>query len=218
MIYIFEDRESRRVLNQDVVNKHIEVICFAKFDIDSDQDLNNFIVDNFCDADCLIFHKSYTFKDKNVDLPQIQAYMLKNGVKFCVYSGGIENGSISKDGIANVNANVMYDNLEHFINHYKDSNEMILDVLLWGERYRLSQLMSLQYELFNQFFTSNDLSEIIASEDLDEILVDTHSKFEEYGFDIPQLLDKLRNMKSDLTWNEYFNLLSIEIQKIEQTL
>lgn len=218
MIYIFEDRDSRRILNQDVVNRHTDVICFAKFDIDTDLDLSDFIVDNFCDADCLIFHKSYTFKDKNVNLPLIQDYMLKNGVKFCVYSGGIEHGSVSKDGVTHVNANVMYDNLEHFINHYNDSNEVILEILLWGERYQLNQLMTLQYELFNQFFISNDLDAIISSGDFDEILDDTCSKFEEYGFDIPQILDKLKNMTTRHSWNEFFNILSMEIHKMELTL
>lgn len=218
MIYIFEDRDSRRVQNQDVVKEHSDVICFAKFDIDTDQDLSDFIVENFCDADCLIFHKSYTFKDKNVILPMVQSYMLKNGVKFCVYSGGIEHGSISKDGVALVNANVMYDNLVHFINYYKDSKDVILEILLWGKRYRLNQLMSMQYELFNQYFISNDLGTNIPPEDFDDILDDTCSKFEEYGFDDPPMLDKLKNKTSSLTWNEFFNRLSLEIQKIELTL
>ena len=218
MIYIFEDRDSRRAQNQDVVKEHSDVICFAKFDIDTDQDLSDFIVDNFYDADCLIFHKSYTFKDKNVNLPLVQSYMLKNGVKFCVYSGGIEHGSISQDGVTLVNANVMYDNLAHFIKYYKDSNEIILEILLWGERFRLSQLMSMQYELFNQYFISNDLDAIIPSEDLDEILDDIFSKFEEYGFDVPPMLDKLKNRTSSLTWDEFFNILSSGIHKIELTL
>lgn len=206
------------VQNQDVVKEHSDVICFAKFDIDTHQDLSDFIVENFCDADCLIFHKSYTFKDKNVNLALVQSYMLKNGVKFCVYSGGIEHGSISQDGVALVNANVMYNNLEHFINSYKDSNEVILEILLWGERYRLSQLMSIQYELFNQYFLLNDLDAIISSEDLDEILDDTCSKFEEYGFNIPLLLEKLNDRTSSMTWNEFFNMLSSGIHKIELTL
>lgn len=218
MIYIFEDRDSRRVQNQDVVKEHNDVICFAKFDIDTDQDLSDFIIDNFCDADCLIFHKSYTFKNKNVNLQLVQSYMLRNGVKFCVYSGGIEHGSISQDGVTLVNANVMYDNLTHFINYYKDSNETILEILLWGERYRLSQLTSMQYELFNQYFTSNDLDAIIPSEDIDEILDDTFSKFEEYEFDATPMLDKLKNRTSSLTWNEFFNMLSSGIHKIELTL
>ena len=218
MIYIFEDREPRKVQNLDVVKEHSDVICFAKFDIDTDEDLSNFIIEKFCDADCLIFHKSYTFKDKNVILPMIQSYMLKNGVKFCVYSGGIEHSSINKDGVALVNANVMYDNLLHFINYYKDSNEIILEILLWGERYRLNQLMSMQYELFNQYFVSNDLGTIIPSEELDEILDDSSSKFEEYGFDVPPILDKLKNRTSGLTWNEFFNMISLGIHKIELTL
>ena len=218
MIYIFEDRGSRMVQNQDVVKEHSDVICFAKFDIDTDQDLSDFIVENFYDADCLIFHKSYTFKDKNVNLPLVQSYMLKNGVKFCVYSGGIEHGSISQDGVTLVNANVMYDNLAHFINYYKDANEIILEILLWGERFRLSQLMSMQYELFNQYFISNDLDAIIPSEDLDEILDDIFCKFEEYGFDVTPMLDKLKNRTSSLTWNEIFNILSSGIHKIELTL
>ena len=57
MIYIFEDRDSRREQNQDVVKENSDVICFAKFDIDTDQDLSDFIVENFYDAECLIFHK-----------------------------------------------------------------------------------------------------------------------------------------------------------------
>lgn len=218
MIYIFEDRDSRRVQNQDVVKDHGDVICFAKFDIDAEEDLSNFIIENFCDADCLIFHKSYAFKDKNVILPMVQSYMLKNGIKFCVYSGGIEHGSISKDGVALVNANVMYENLVHFINYYKHSNEVILEILLWGERYRLNQLMSMQYELFDQYFISNDLGAIIPSEELDEILDDTSSKFEEYVFDVPQMLDNLKNRTTSLTWNEFFNILSLGIHKIELTL
>lgn len=218
MIYIFEDRDSRRVQNQDIVKEHSDVICFAKFDIDTDQDLSDFIVENFYDAECLIFHKSYTFKDKNVNLPLVQSYMLKNSVKFCIYSGGIEHGSISQDGVALVNANVMYNNLEYFINSYKDSNEVILEILLWGERYRLSQLMSMQYELFNQYFLLNDLDAIIPFEDLDEILDDTCSKFEEYGFSIPLLLEKINDRTSSQTWNEFFNMISSGIHKIEQTL
>ena len=144
--------------------------------------------------------------------------MLKNGVKFCVYSGGIEHGSISQDGVTLVNANVMYDNLEHFINSYKDSNEVILEILLWGEKYRLSQLISMQYELFNQYFISNDLDVFIPSADLDEILDDTFSKFEEYGFDAPPMLDKLKDRTYSLTWNEFFDMLSTEIHIIELTL
>jgi hypothetical protein len=200
------------------VKKHSDVICFAKFDIDTDQDLSDFIVEKFCDADCLIFHKSYTFKDKNVNLPLVQSYMLKNGVKFCVYSGGIEHGSISQDGVTLVNANVMYDNLAHFINYYKDSNETILEILLWGERYRLNQLLSMQYELFNQYFISNDLGAIIPSEDIDDILYDTISKFKEYEFDVIPMPDKRKNEMSNLTWNEFFNMLSSGIHKIELTL
>lgn len=219
MIYIFEDRASRKELHQKVMDDYRDVVSFAKFDIDEGQDLSDFIIENFCEADCILFHKSYVFKNKQVNIPVVQRYMLQNGVKFCIYSGGIERGSINSDGIAWINANVMYDNISIFVEQYKRTNEISFEVLLWGERNRLNQLISLQYDLFEQFFTNNSFDDYIIYDDLEGVCDDIQNKFEEYGFDISEMLDNILSVSDRrLTWRELYDMLHYEISKIERIL
>lgn len=107
MIYIFEDRSERRLMHQELIEEYKEKICFAKFGIDEGMNLEDYIIDNFIDAEIIIFHKSYSFKSKTVSLDEIRKKM--PNVQFVIFSGGTEYGGIYENGnMVTINADVMY--------------------------------------------------------------------------------------------------------------
>lgn len=204
MIYIFEDRAKRRTMHQELVDAYKDKICFAKFDIDEGMNLEDYIIENFIDAEVIIFHKSYSFKSKNVNLEEIIKKM--PGVRFVIFSGGNEHGGISEDGnIVTINADVMYGNLETFLKSYTNENDINLDILLWGEKYNLNKMLSLQSMLFDNFFINANLQE---QADIEEILDHIPILFEVYNDTIQgRLISAIEPYKeTGITWG---NLLQI---------
>lgn len=215
MIYIFEDRTERRLLHQELVNTYKEKICFAKFGIDEGMNLEDYIIENFFDAEIIIFHKSYSFKSKTVNLDEIRKKMPK--VRFVIFSGGIEYGKISEDGnTITINADVMYGNLEIFIKSYNNGMDVNFEVLVWGEQYQLNQLLSFQDRIFREFFISSNLQTQIDRNEIEDVIEEISLLGEEYNVSINECLvsEITPFIETGLTWGNLLqiihNLLNIQ--------
>lgn len=178
MIYIFEDRTERKSLHQDKINKYPDRICFATFDIVENQSLTDYISSNLTDADCIILHKSYTFPNKVDPLKILNEFNKISSIKTVLFSGGNENGVISSNGNhCLVNADIMYDNLSLFLEHYISTNEISFERLIWGSNSQLSKKISLKYDIWTMSinddmdrpFIYRDLSLPFDKEDIDII-------------------------------------------------
>lgn len=209
MIYIFEDRAEREAINKDVVDRYPDKICFAKFNIDEQQELEQFIIDHFHDAECILFHKSYSFLDKDVNLSKVQQKLVVDyGVKFIVFSGGTERSSIADNGVININADVMYSNLGLFLETYRLTGNRIYEILLWGEKYRLSQLLAKQVVIHYDNFLDCDLDEIIDLDEAEDIIENIESE----GFDLnDHLQDAAQSDREQLTWDDVRRLIQFQI-------
>lgn len=217
MIYIFEDRAERKRQHQEIVTRYQGKICFAKFDIDEDMNLEDYIINNFLDAKIIIFHKSYSFKSKTVNLEEIKKKMKMNRIRFVVFSGGIENGSINSDGnVEAINADVMYNNLEVFLKFYEEDKEINFEPLVWGEHYKLNQQLSLQDKLFREYFITTDLHAKIDNDDLRDILEDIFSMCEEYRVEIKEHLtsESKRIGENCLTWGDLLHIILTKISTL----
>lgn len=204
MIYLFEDRPERRLLHQDIIDRHKCIICFAKFDIDEGMILTDYIAKNFYDAEIMIIHKSYSFKSKSVNIDAIKKEM--PDVKIVVFSGGTENGSIENDGNSvTINADVMYNNLEIFLKYITSKQEINFGPLVWGERFPQNRLVSFQHKLFREYFVNVDLDERIEDNDkgidIDSLLDVIISYCDQYGVGIQdELFEEIMSRNIGLTW------------------
>ncbi|MDE7159429.1 MAG: hypothetical protein K2O24_01090 [Muribaculaceae bacterium] len=180
MIYIFEDRRPRAEENQDILGRYKDVAEFTMFDIDPDRDPEDYIIDKFVDADCVLLHKSYSFKHQEVNITKITDQLINANVKVGIYSGGIEKSYVDNRGVATLNAGVMYSNLEFFLKHYRDNGEILMELLVWGNRSALNRLLSTQVKIFLNYFVEGDLSQPL--EDMD-IVEDICDGFDEAGYE-----------------------------------
>lgn len=210
MIYVFEDRSERKHQHQDIIDKYKSVISFAKFDIDDGMNLVDYINKNFLNAEIMIFHKSYSFKSNIVSIDAIKKEM--PNVRFVVFSGGIENGTIDRDKhLVTINADVMYNNLEIFLKYLTNRKEINFEPLIWGEFYLQNRIVSLQNRLFREYFINADLDKRIEDNDkgsgIDDLLDMITLYCEDYGIDIyDELKEAIILEENSLTWG---NLLRI---------
>ena len=215
MIYIFEDRPERRLQQQSMMDKHKGIIRFAKFDIDEGMNLANYIHNNFPNAEIIIIHKSYAFKGNSVNIDAIKKNM--PGVRFVVFSGGIENGTISNDGNAlTINADIMYNNIEIFLKYLTDKNEINFEPMVWGERYQQNRLVSLQNKLFREYFTNADLDKRIEDGDTQMDIYDLLDVIitycEDHRIDIQdELVTEVESKGEGITWRDLLQIIQKQI-------
>lgn len=211
MIYIFEDRHERKNTNLELVNSYNDNIQFAQFDIESHQELRDFVTDKFEDAECVIFHKSYSIPSNRNDIKLsdiLAAFKEKCHSKIIIFSGGTEGGSLNEDGDTLVNADVMYSNLELFLRSLKMSGHPTYEILIWGENHRLSQRLSNQMEVHINEFMEKDLTQVIDSDELEDLIIDIATN----GFDIEEEVAlKLNSSKENITLNDIRKIVQNQI-------
>ena len=211
MIYIFEDRPERRLQHQDIMDKYKSIISFAKFDIDEGMNLADYIYKNFLDAEIMIIHKSYAFKSNTVNIDAIKKIM--PDVKFVVFSGGTDNGTIVGDGNSvTINADVMYNNLEIFLKYLTNKKEINFEPLVWGECYLQNRLVSLQNRLFLKYFINADLDKRIEDNDkgigIDDLLDVITLYCEDYGVGMQdKLIEDIKSEENGLTWGDLLRII-----------
>lgn len=172
MIYIFDDRARRRELYSKTLNRYSALI---KPDILNLIDTGNFdesLIEKYGDAYLIILHTSYRIKGGEIKSEEIRDYFLRNGLHVVTFSGGAEMNDVShkeKGTLYNMNAERMYGNLEIFLKDYELKGEPNIELLLWGEQYRLNQLLSFQWILGIQFININ-LDEPITEDEADNLI------------------------------------------------
>lgn len=207
MIYIFEDRLTRKEEHDALVNEFPDLLSFAKFDIDSDQNPEDYIIEKFDDAECVLFHKSYTFRNQSVDISKIQKSFLEDlGIKFCLFSGGTDSSNYH-DGFLSINADVMYNNMRDFLEDIHRNKRILIDVLQWGKQYKLNRALSVQSQIHSKYFTSVDLNTPFNKNDFEDIDEDLMS----IGIDINSSYERYLSHNDSPTWMDIMNLIQEEI-------
>ncbi len=208
MIYIFEDRYERRSNNQKIVSTFPGKIEFAKFDIDPEQDLSEFIINRFHDAECIMLHKSYVFKNKDVNIEKVVSILSKEyGVHCVIFSGGTEKGKITLDGNVIINADVMYKNLEEFMNHHSHQGVIEFAKLLWGKNYKLNSLLEIQYKITLKM-VDDDLSSLLDRDFLIDLIDDLNLD----NWNITEKIDRLGGV---ISGNQLLNIIDSEIYQLK---
>lgn len=218
MIYLFEDRIGR--MNQ-YLKENINSNDFKIALVDCEKkDLFNYLNTNFYDANAILFHSSYTFKDDNITNEDVKKYFSDKKIPFIYFSGGLNNNIFIENGIVNgnVNSGDMYNNLLIFIEEFKTKSKINVPLLVHGEKYLLNSLLELQ-SIVSLYLFNKQCDFLLASNDYNEIidLVEARIKEDELKNDKSKLLDflnkQLTKLDKQLTKVDKQTLL-LQIQKM----
>lgn len=169
MIYLFEDRKGR--MEQ---YKKGEIDCSilkeAIFDC-TNENIEAYIENNFKNADCILFHRSYNFPDRKITSDLVKHIFINKQIPFVYFSGGLYNNVLLENHtyIGNVDSGDMYNNLELFLTNYSELNSPNIPLLVYGQGYLLNSLLELQNKICKKLFMYKD-EQILNSDDLEEIL------------------------------------------------
>ncbi len=158
MIYLFEDRESRKKeLLSD--NGTYPLICQKPFDCASSEIIDTFILDNYSDAKVVLLHKSYGFKENSNITPDLvkEKFSKLLNIPVVLFSGG-SNSNLVDEGdkiSAEINSGVMYRNFRAFHDAYAKTGIPNLAILVFGVDYKRNQLLRMQDKLYRYFFDRN---------------------------------------------------------------
>lgn len=169
MIYIFEDRKGR--MNQYYNSKFdTEILKEGIFDCFKDE-MNLYINNNFQHADAVLFHKSYTFSNTGISSDDVKNLFFEKKIPFVYFSGGLKNSIILLDGInnGNVNSGDMYNNLSQFLDDYKQTGNVNIPLLIFGNKYLINSLLHMQF-IVNSYFIDREMSSILTETDCDFLI------------------------------------------------
>ena len=172
MIYLFDDRKGRRDLYAKSLNRFSKIIKPEILKLNSEGNFDDSIIENYGDAKLIILHSSYLIKGSKIKSDEIRDYFLKNGLDVVTFSGGTDNSSIinqERGTLYNINAERMYENLEFFLKDYELNDVLNFELLMWGNQYRLNQLLAFQYKL-GSLFINDKLNEPISNHDADDLI------------------------------------------------
>lgn len=212
MIYLFEDRIGRKQRFLGDNNSH-PLICHKPFDCSSADMIAVYIKNNYYDAKAVLLHKSYTLGKKDFTIENIKnGFKTVLGIPVVLFSGG-SNSSIIKEGdvvTAEINSGVMYQNLMLFAYTYQNTGEICIPILVYGEYYRINQLLEMQARM-NDFLFDRHETDIIKQSDirqLNKIMDD----ITESG--LATDIDTLKNWIKDKGETLRVNLLKQAVQKL----
>jgi hypothetical protein len=174
MIYLFEDRKGRM---QQYFNKALDTRLVEEKIFDcSAESIESYMIENFKDAECIIFHKSYSFPQDGITNNDVKQAFVNRKVPFVFFSGELKNNLLLENGIytGTVNSGVMYNNLDRFIETYKKERKINIPLLVFGENYLLNSLLNLQYKINNMLFMKSKedtLDEELLEEIKDEVIL-----------------------------------------------
>lgn len=186
MIYIFDDNKHGQL----AVNYRINYVEFFKNNTlvikHISEHSENEISELIKYSKCVLIHHSFP---NDIETERVKAVCKENNIPLVVFSNqytGTVFAQESKNYIAQIKKDRMYFNLSHFVEHYKSSGEVRLDILALGKNYeaekaliilnRLSLFLFKKYSNFDYYrnFESNsnewkDLKELhyFASPEID---------------------------------------------------
>ena len=181
MIYLLEDRIDRKNQFLDDSDKY-PLLCQKAFECSSERDIEIYIKENYSDAQVVLLHKSYVFKDKSSITPELvkEKFQILFKVPVILFSGGSNSNLIKENGLitAEINSGVMYKNLPLFHHTYQESGFVNIPELVYGENYKMNQLLEMQAKINNYFFDrkgSDTLNDSIVEDikDITDAITDT---------------------------------------------
>lgn len=168
MIYLFEDRKGRMLqyISEGINNP---VLKEAIFDC-SDENIDQYIDDNFKDATCILFHKSYNFPNRRITIDLVKESFLKKKTPFVYFSGGLKNNFLIDKQVytGNVDSGDMYNNLSLFLEEKNKNASINIPLIIYGKRYLLNSLLELQNRIIKYLFEKSD-NQTLNNDDLEEI-------------------------------------------------
>lgn len=223
MIYIFDDRSERCKSNMPTIEKYSNIIKLSQINIDSSKSLNEYILNTYYDATCIIFHRSYVFKSNEITLNSIKTIVLEElNIPFVCFSGGIEHGNIHNNKDIEINAEIMYSNLDSFLKHHQthsDISNFNAEILLWGDNYKLNQLLNIQNIIAEEYFLTVNIEDTI--EDLEivkrKIIRLLEKSFPNIMKSIIKGIEDIQTKQRNIRWIDFRGILqeNINREKIE---
>ena len=214
MIYIFDDRRQRRSDNEEKLSQFSDVVKFVQLKLTPGKSVEESLIDSLNSPECIMFHKSYVFTEKEVSYETVRETLGSYEVPVIIFSGGTEfsnKGTTQTD----INAEVMYQNLPLFIRDYKEKGKINIDVLLWGEKHRLNALLEIQNEIAKKYYIEMDLEEIIQDTDKIKIERDLNKLCPKVDRSLGEnIIDEIAKTDS-LTWGELMDIVDNNIKKFK---
>ena len=141
MIYLFEDKEGRMAL---YLKEGVDSSLLTRAIMNCKRDeINQYIDDNFSDAEAVLFHVSYSFPQPGVTNDAVRNAFLSKGVPFVFFSGGSKNSLSTLKGIptADIYSKDMYSHLPGFLEEFKATGIVNIPLLVYGKNYILNSLL-----------------------------------------------------------------------------
>ena len=129
-----------------------------------------------------------------------------------IFSGGTEGGN-KGDSEININADVMYENLPYFLEDFKENEQINIDILLWGKRYKLNAILELQNKLAESFFIKNNLDENI--EVIDKVKRTVKHLCEKTNKELGEVIINEIDNSNQLTWGELLCIVDHNLKNLK---
>ena len=212
MIYIFDDRAQRRKDNEEILRKFSDIVTFDTVNLIPGKSADECIFDSIENAECIIFHKSYALDDESVTFETIRQLFTSLSVPIVIFSGGTEGSNKSANEF-NMNADLMYHNLQFFLEKRKENGVINIDTLLWGKKYRLNALLKFQNTLSKEYLINNDPD--TALDDLEKIKRFIINSCREIHRDLANSIISDIGANNQITWQELAIIIDNNIHKFE---
>lgn len=212
MIYIFDDRAQRRKDNEVMLRKFSDIVTFDTVNLIPGKSSDECIFDSIENAECIIFHKSYALDDESVTFETIRQLFTSLSVPIVIFSGGTEGSNKSANEF-NMNADLMYQNLQFFLEKRKENGVINIDTLLWGKKYRLNALLKFQNTLSKEYLINNDPD--TALDDLEKIKRFIINSCREIHRDLANSIISDIGANNQITWQELAIIIDNNIHKFE---
>ena len=199
MIYLFEDRKDRMKESFDI-EKYSNLITDGVF-VSGNPEI---FFKDISDAEVIILHKSYAFTG-NFTVDVFKNWCKESHKLLVIFSGGLTNGIVN-NYYAESNSGDLYQNLPEFLNYYSKNRAINLPLLIFGNKYLLSQVKHFQIEYLTQLlnpnyiFDEDDFEGILTADELKEdktvlfkFLSETHLGSEVINSQIQKFVDKYAN-------------------------
>lgn len=209
MIYIYDDRNTRRNDNAERLKNFSDIVVFKTIYLIPGKQVEEIITESIENPECIIFHKSYAFEDNNVSFETVRDWFTDLGIPVVIFSGGTE-GCSNGNSIININADLMYNNLPLFLEDFRSNGKMNIDVLLWGERHLLNAMLQFQSKFAIEYFIENSLDDNIDNiVGIKRTITQRCHNLKSFGESLISEIDKY----SQISWGELANIIDSNIKK-----
>ncbi|GIQ57112.1 hypothetical protein Flavo103_02480 [Flavobacterium collinsii] len=154
MIYLIDDKKIRQTDNGwpiEKLNSFKNVLAVIHLANELNDEIKKEI---FKDSNVILFHESFFdnpnnrhIKDGNLIRQKLIDYANANKTILVFFSGSIGNRTI-QENIAYLPTNILYSNLEVFINSY-NSNQAKIDQLVYGNNYEQEEKLLIKQKIWN---------------------------------------------------------------------